>query len=181
MTWRCSTSTFAAMDRYLANLNPSLSLEGNGRGTHFYILPAVETISQDVRLDAEEREEISRLRSLLLGFTDTMTPNGGPGIATAFRYWQADHYRDLLEAGEFWTPKDLERADHRFTGSFDEYGRFKGVVRVYDQEPVEFVLPWSASGGMPTSCGPFSVDIGHIQGNQTTVRTFLQTSGPTSQ
>ena len=66
------------MDGFLAEISPDLSLEANGRGTHFYILPAVETLKQDVELDAKETEDISKLRRQLFGFTNTMTPEEIP-------------------------------------------------------------------------------------------------------
>ena len=155
------------MNAFLSEVSPDLSLEGNGRGTHFYILPAVETLQQDIEIDAKEGKEISKLRRQLFGFTNTMTPDDSPAIQTAFRYWRPDDSpRELLEAKEFWTPEDLDKGDHRFTGSFDEYGQFRGKVCIYDQEPVDFVLPWSGSRGRPTSCGPFKVDIGYLQGLQ---------------
>ena len=155
------------MNAFLSEVSPDLSLEENGRGTHFYILPAVETLQQDIEIDAKEGKEISKLRRQLFGFTNTMTPDDSPAIQTAFRCWRPDDSpRELLEAKEFWTPEDLDKGDHRFTGSFDEYGQFRGKVCIYDQEPVDFVLPWSGSRGRPTSCGPFKVDIGYLQGLQ---------------
>lgn len=153
--------------RFLEGPNNRLSLEGNGRGTHFYILPAVDTLEEDVRQDVKSGEEISYLRRMLMGFTDTMTPNSSPNIRSAFRFWPTDdHYENILEESEFWTPENLERADHRFVGRFDEYGNFHGKVRIYDQKPIEYELPWTKSQGKLIECGPFSVDIGHIQGRQ---------------
>ena len=155
------------MNGFLSEVSPDLSLEGNGRGTHFFILPAVDTLQQDIEIDAKDTEDISKLRRQLFGFANTMTPDDNPAIQTAFRFWHPDDSsRELLEPKEFWTPEDIDKADHRFTGFFDEYGQFRGKVRIYDQEPVNFILPWQGSKGQPTSCGPFRVDIGHLQGAQ---------------
>ncbi len=99
----------------------------------------MDTVKQDIEFDAKEKENISKLRRQLFGFTNTMTPDDNPAIQTAFRYWRPeDSSREILEAKEFWTPEDMDKADHRFTGFFDEYGQFRGKVRIYDQEPVDF-------------------------------------------
>ena len=66
------------MNGFLSEVSPDLSLEGNGRGTHFYILPAVDTLQQDIEIDAKETEDISKLRRQLFGFTNTMTPGDSP-------------------------------------------------------------------------------------------------------
>ncbi len=153
---------------FLTKINNRLGLDADGRGTHFYIKPTVETLKEDIRLDAEEKEEISRLRRLLLGFSDTMTSEDVPTMRTAFRYWQPDDSssKDIIDAPEFWEPEDLERADHHFTGSFDEFGQFQGTVRVFDHKPTEYVLPSLSSKGEPTACGRFRVDIAYLQGRQ---------------
>ncbi|MCL4554411.1 MAG: hypothetical protein M1565_04685, partial [Actinobacteria bacterium] len=164
---RFDAETLLDTARFLAKQGARLSLEGDGRGAHFFVWPAVETLAQDISADDGETDEISRLRRLLLGFTDTMTDRGSPPIQGAFRYWKTDQvWKDYLDRGDFWTPEDLEKMDHRLAGDFDEYGRFHGFVRVYDQKPVEYLLPWTGSGGRRTECGRFSVDIGHLQGKQ---------------
>ena len=140
------------MNGFLSGISPDLSLEGNGRGTHFYILPAVETLKQDIELDAKETEDISKLRRQLFGFTNTMTSRRWSRHSDRISLLAIDDSsREILEAKDFWTPEDLDKADHRFTGSFDEYGLFRGDVRVFDQEPVDFVLPWPESRGKPDS------------------------------
>lgn len=152
---------------FLADRGSGLTLKGDGRGTHFFVWPTVDTLAQDILADDEETGDISRLRRLLLGFTDTMTGGNSSAIRAAFRYWKSDDVcNDYLDRSEFWKPEDLEKMDHRLTGGFDEYGQFRGRVRIYDQKPVEYTLPWPGAKGQRTECGPFTVDIGHLQGAQ---------------
>lgn len=151
------------MSRFLGEL----SLDRNGRGTHFYIKPTTVTLLDDIQIDRTGKD-ISRLRKLLLGFANTMTPNSPElVIETAFRYWVDDQNSvDLLESGEFFTPEEFEMADHHFQGEFDEFGRYSGTVTVYGKESYEYVLPWEKSGGKPTLCGPFKINVAYVQGVQ---------------
>lgn len=143
--------------------DPSLTLEGHG--THFYILPAIETLAEDMAIDVKG-DEISRLKKLLLGFTNTMTPRHKPApIDTAFRYWETDeHDIDIIRDGEFFTPSEFTSADHHIEGQFDEFGQFQGKVTIYNQKPVQHIVSWPKSSRKVTRCGPFSINLAYVQG-----------------
>lgn len=140
------------------------SLQGDGHGTHFYILPSSEDLMVDVETDLTGK--VSDLRKLLLGFTNTMVPvNLPPPIVAEFRYWRTDEQcYELIGPREFLTPEDFAIADHHIEGEFDKFGHFKGTVVVYDQEPIEHVVAWPNASGKLTSCGPFKVSIAYVQG-----------------
>lgn len=134
-----------------------------GYGTHFYILPASENLSADLDIDLQG-QSISRLRKLLLGFGNTLTPNSEQLIATAFRYWSTDEYStDIISDREFFNPEDLDLADHHIEGAFDEYGQFTGTVSVYG-EPIRHVIPWPQARGRQVSCGPFRINVAYVPG-----------------
>src|SRR6185295_8243197 len=101
------------------------------RGTHFLILPADDVLEAD--LDTGNSADASSLEKLLVGFTDSMTPNHpSPVISTAFR----DHTTDegyVERAGEdrFFLPSEFANADHYIYGWFDQHGQFLGRVSVY--------------------------------------------------
>lgn len=159
------------LDKFHVNLRETAGfldgpgLLGEGHGTHFYILPASENLLADVETDLKGTE-VSDLRKLLLGFTNTMTPSSPPTPITAeFRYWRTDEqYDELVGPREFLTPEEFEMADHHISGEFDEFGQFKGVVTAYDEEPVEHVIPWPKSAGTRTACGPFRINMAYVQG-----------------
>lgn len=153
---------------YLSKLDSALTFENDGRGTHFFISPVVDTLKEDIELDARETGKISTLSRQMVGFADTMTPDNRPAIVASFRYWQNSQYpkNDILNESEFWSPEDLDRADIRISGKFDKYGRFRGHVQAYRNEPIVYELPWSKSQGKETSCGPFSIELGYIAGRQ---------------
>ena len=143
-----------------------LSLAENQNGTHFYIAPSNETILADIK--SEKNTRTKEFSKCLLGFCNsTFWEDGPPPIKTAFRFWSTDNsYEDLIASNEFFTKKDLSLSDQFVSGEIDEYGQFKGTVRVYDRNYSDHVISWKEGGGKPTACGPFKVEFGYLQGFQ---------------
>ncbi|MBW2647872.1 MAG: hypothetical protein JRE23_17215, partial [Deltaproteobacteria bacterium] len=143
-----------------------LSLADNKSGTHFYVAPANETILADIR--TEQGAHTKEFSKCLLGFCNsTFAVDGPPPVETAFRFWPMDsRCEDLIGSNEFFTKDDLALSDQFVSGEIDEYGQFRGMVRVYDQEYPDHIISWKDSGGKPTACGPFRVEFGHLHGNQ---------------
>ena len=143
-----------------------LSLSAGKSGTHYYIVPAYETILADIEI--EKKTETKEFSKCLLGFCNlTFTMDDPPLIQTSFRFWSTDTaYEDLIASSEFFTKDDLTNADQFVSGIVDEYGQFSGMVRVYDQEYKNHIITWKEGGGKPTACGPFQVEFGYLQGNQ---------------
>ncbi len=139
-------------------------LTGDGFGTHFYIQPADESLSADI--DSEDDETASGLRKMLLGFTNTMTPDHSlPEITTAFRDHKTDVLTDdLISEGEFWIPSEFTQADHHIQGTFDEFGQFQGQIAVYGKAPTKYVVPWIPAKGNLTECGSFKLNLAYVQG-----------------
>ncbi|MDK2835046.1 MAG: hypothetical protein PWP63_2133, partial [Methanolobus sp.] len=157
----------AEIDAYLKNLSlsGSLSLSGNGQGTHFIIYPADNLLQ--VSIDGDPNSgKASPLLKMLLGFTNTMVPGADlPAIHASFRDHKTDDfYVDLISDHEFFTPKEFEMADHHIQGEFDEYGQFKGAIKIYGEEEFEHVVPWQGSKGKNTLCGPFKINVAYVQG-----------------
>ena len=143
-----------------------LSLADYKSGTHFHIAPADDTILADIRSEQEDRtKEFSKC---LLGFCNwTFTLENPLPLETTFRYWRTDTtYEDLIGPNEFFTKEDLALSDQFVSGNIDEYGQFRGMVRVYDQEFPDHIVSWKDGGGKPTACGPFRLEFGYLQGNQ---------------
>jgi signal transduction histidine kinase len=151
----------AELDRVLTG--PSLV---DGAGTHFFIRPADHLIVKD--LEARERGEPSDLLKLLIGFTNTMTPDHPPPVLNVeFRDHASEvDYENVVAETAFFTPAEFERADQRIQGTFDETGQFHGLLRQFDRDPVELVIPLPGARGQATACGPFTVDVAYQQGEQ---------------
>ncbi len=142
---------------------PSLAKEGTG--THFYIMPADSSLAAAID-ERPDQDSAPALKKMLLGFTNTMTPNHPPAqIWTAFRDHRSDDASEELIGEEgFFTPEEFENADHHIEGRFDEYGQFLGSVTVYGEETKDHVVAWDASKGHKTECGPFRINVAYVQG-----------------
>lgn len=143
-----------------------LTLSEYNSGTHFYIAPADDTILSDIR--SEQQSRTKEFSKSLLGFcNNTFAIESPPPLKTAFRFWPTDNaFDDLIGSNEFFTKQDLEISDHFISGEFDEYGQFRGLVRIYDQENTNHVVSWIEGGGKRTECGPFRVEFGYLQGSK---------------
>ncbi|MCD6297472.1 MAG: ATP-binding protein [Deltaproteobacteria bacterium] len=143
-----------------------LSLADHKNGTHFYIAPANDTILADIR--AEQEGKTKEFSKCLLGFCNlTFAEDGPPLLETAFRFWPTDsRSEDLIGPNEFFSKDDLALSDQFVSGEIDEYGQFRGMVRVYDKEHPDHIISWKDGGGKLTACGPFRVEFGYLQGNQ---------------
>ncbi|MBN4077110.1 ATP-binding protein, partial [Mariprofundus ferrooxydans] len=143
-----------------------LSLKGEGSGTHFLISPANEEIQAEIA--RERQSKTKEFSKCLLGFCNsTFTTDTPPPMETAFRYWPSDMaHEELIGPGEFFTRHDLECADQYICGEINEYGQFKGTVRVYEKEYENHVISWDRGAGKETLCGPFNIEFGYLQGNR---------------
>lgn len=150
----------------LTDFLEGISLKGDGVGTHFLITPANEEIRAEI--ERERRSKTKEFSKCLLGFCNsTFATNTPPPIETAFRYWPTDIiYEDLIGPGEFFTKHDLECADQYICGDINEYGQFKGNVRVYEKEYANHIISWNNGAGKETLCGPFKIEFGYLQGNK---------------
>lgn len=154
------------IDSYLRD--PSLS--GEGCGTHFIIKPASTLLTDDIDGDPTASKvaalkKATPLKKALLGFSNTMTPESGSVIHTAFRDHKSDEVADdLIGEEEFFTPEEFQNADHRISGKFDEFGQFQGEVSIYGETTPDHVIAWSGGRGVPTNCGPFSIDFAAFEG-----------------
>lgn len=154
-----------------AELDASLgapSVHGTSHGTHFFVLPTTRIINHDIDGDGEKDKEATPLQKSLLGFANTMTPEGGaPPIRTAFRNWIDDAtYTEPVGQSEFFTPDDFNRADHRISGTFDASGRFSGTVTVYGEKRQKYSLPAKDTPSEFAACGPFSFEAAVVQGKR---------------
>ena len=158
-------SSFHVDPRYLDTLLGSPSLSGIGTGTHFYVMPADQSVTAviDEKTDADGT---TALKKMLLGFTNTMTPDHPkPQITASFRDHRTDdNSEELIDEQSFFTPDDFLNADHHILGTFDKYGQFKGTVSVYGEDYPDHVVAWDGAQGKPTDCGPFSISVAYVQG-----------------
>lgn len=145
-----------------------LSLSGEGTGTHFLIGPANSVIKLELR--AEDRGQDFSFRKQLLGFYDQVFGNRNIApLSTSFMRWLpgspvGEEY--LLPETFFTVDELLTSSDHYLAGTVDDFGQFKGCLRVYEKEYSDLVIAWPGSRGKKTGCGEFQVLFGYLQGAQ---------------
>ena len=161
-------SEVEAFDIDPANLQAELgapSLNEQGTGTQFFIMP-VDRIMEDDIDERVDENKATKFEKHLLGFTNTMTPEFSvPPIVARFRDYP-DEGAPIERIGDnaFFTPEEYKQVDHHIYGRFDEYGQFRGTVGIYQTKPDQYVLNWHEGDGQKTLCGPFDFSVAVIQG-----------------
>lgn len=141
------------------------TLDGEGHGTHFIILPTEEILCDDI--DGRSTDDTAPpLIKMLIGFTNTMTSTGtNLPIQARFRDHKGNGtFSERIAGSEFFTPNEFQQADHHISGEFDEYGQFHGSVQVYGKKPRKYILPSPKIPQKPLQCGPFKIEFAYVQG-----------------
>ncbi len=156
------------LDQFFASRDSDpLSLMATGTGTHFLIGPSNPVIK--IEIDSELKNGDYGFRRQILGFCDsnTFSEEAADVIKTSFRRWLPGDLtgEDLLDADTFFTREELlEKSDHLLIGAVDEYGQFKGSLKVYDQKYENVIIPWSDNHGNLTKNGAFKISFGILMG-----------------
>lgn len=158
----------ASLDQFFTSRDSRpLSLMEDGTGTHFFIGPSNPVIK--IEIDSELKNNDYSFRRQLLGFCDanTFSEESTDAIKTSFRRWLPGDLtgEDLLDADTFFTRNELLRkSDHLLTGTVDDYGQFKGSLRVYNEKYENVIVPWPGNHGNLTRCGTFKISFGVLMG-----------------
>ena len=157
------------------NINPeslnrklvgNFEFSGEKGGTFFYISPVNETLIFDIEGDGDPKEA-TKIEKMLMGFHNTMTPNHPkPVIDISFRDYRGEEgiYYDLIDKEQFFTPDEFELADHHFQGTFDEFGQFRGMIKIYGEKTYDHIVNWQENNFRETNCGAFSINLAYLQG-----------------
>lgn len=172
------------INNFKSNLDEIYSVIGGNTairkgGTHFFISPVSESLIPDIEGDGDSNEA-TKMEKMLMGFHNTMTPDHPtPTINIAFRDYRYDDgtFVSLLEEKQFFTPEEFEIADHHFEGQFDEFGQFKGTIRIYGEKTFDHVINWRDNHYRETDCGPFSINLAYLQGELKSSRLDVENYG----
>lgn len=135
-------------------------------GTHFLIRPTNAELYLDLAVSSLADDVANPLQRFLLGFGNTMSARGAapPIVAEFWEHRKDGSKEDLIGPYSFFTPDEFNSADHHIEGEFDEYGAFKGKVRIYDSVEHEYTLAPPDEIVGKTECGPFSLVFAYVQG-----------------
>ncbi len=127
----------------------------------------VSSVSEDLaaEIGMPGSKETSLFERALHGFTDSWFGDAStPDFAVDF----VDHRgggdsESLLQPNDFFETVDFEQADHHIHGVFDEDGDFIGTIRIFDEEAAD--LHVRCPDSLRPRCGPFTFELGVVQGN----------------
>lgn len=161
--------SFDVNPRILDESLPSIHKLNTHSGTQFYISPVSDMLPSDIEGDSsfDSAKEATKIEKILMGFHNTMTPNHpAPTVQISFRDYRKgdDSFVDIINEDQFFTPDEFELADHHFIGDFDEFGQFKGQIKIYGEKTYNHVVTWRDNNFRQTSCGPFSINLAYLQG-----------------
>lgn len=145
------------------------ALDERPYGTHFIIRPTSAELSLDLSLNklmSGADLGATPLERYLLGFGNTMRGGASapPIIAEFWDHASDGSSEDLIGPLSFFTPDEFESADHHIEGGFDEFGVFRGKVRIYDTVEHDYVLAPPNDFRGKTDCGRFDLNFAYIQG-----------------
>lgn len=156
------------------------TLDARPYGTHFIIRPTSPELALDLsinKLMSGADLGVTPLERYLLGFGNTM--RGGisapPIIAEFWHHRRDGSAEDLIGPLSFFTPDEFVSADHHIEGAFDEFGVFRGKVRLYDTVEHDYTVAPPADFRGETDCGPFALNFAYIQGAARDTRMPLDT------
>ena len=159
-----------------SQLYGSYPMSSNNGGTHFYISPVYETLISDIEGDGSS-EDATKMEKMLMGFHNTMTPNHPkPVVDIAFRDYRSSDgsFVSIIDKEHFFTPDEFELADHHIQGEFDQYGQFKGTIRIYGEKSYDHIINWRDNNYRETECGPFKINLAYLQGELKSSRVDIE-------
>jgi signal transduction histidine kinase len=142
-------------------------LEKGCGGTFFYISPTDEILNSDID-ERKNPKEATKIEKMLMGFHNTMVPeHPKPALEIVFRDYKSNNnlYNDIIDMEHFFTVEDFEMADHHFKGRFDEYGQFKGMIKIYQEKSFDHIVNWTGNKFKQTNCGMFEINLAYMQGD----------------
>ena len=148
--------------------NESLNLENNLSGTHFYITPVDNILSELLKKGSFYSNDLNDLQKQLLGFSPIFLSDYKKEMDTSFWVYRKNELfpeRNILGENEFFSTQDYEKGDHHFEGEFDENGHFVGTVSIYGKT-MPYEISWRSAHGRKPRCGNFKIKIAYFQGKK---------------
>ena len=174
---KSSITSFQVDPRQLSlQLQQGFELTNGCGGTQFFISPVYDTIISDIEGDGNS-DEATKIEKMLMGFHNTMTPDHPfPVVDISFRDYKTNDgsFVSIIDKEHFFTTEEFELADHHFQGRFDEFGQFKGLVKIYGEKTYDHIVNWRDNSYRETECGPFKINLAYLQGELKSSRVDVQ-------
>jgi signal transduction histidine kinase len=136
-------------------------------GTALFMLGAHHELSvwlKSAHEDEEAKQVKQRLKDILTGFTDRLSP-----APIEFEYevlaYHGDIPRRILASSDVFDLSDFRQLEHSVDGAFDDAGVFRGIVKAFGEDLGERTIgpPRPLPSGKFERPGPFAFSIGTFE------------------
>lgn len=115
--------------------------------------------------DDQDIDTVEDIRTGLIGFYNEFKfNNDNKSLSTSFIIKDHTGERDFIGANSFFTLDDFKNSDHLIDGEFDEYGTFKGTVRIYNETVENYSFRPNRPSDQKSSYGRFKLKLGYVPG-----------------
>jgi signal transduction histidine kinase len=113
--------------------------------------------------DSADGTALYYLRTSLNGLFNTFKERTPP---CETRIWikSKEGAHDFISKGEFFSYSDFEKGDYLIDGEFDEYGEFKGSIRIFEKT-IRHKFSSHKQRDKKSSYGPFKIKLGYEEAN----------------
>lgn len=142
------------------------------KGTCFVVFNPIDQIKEisDKKFNTDKGNSGDEIKSNLIGFYNSFNISEkldqAPPIKTKFEIIDSEGRRDIIDKNDFFSAEDFEtgHSDHLIEGHFDEYGQFKGIIRIHKQELQQYSFSTNRPPQQKTPYGAFDIKVGYTQG-----------------
>lgn len=144
------------------------SFVGNdSHGTKFIVFDPIDQLlflKEHASPEEDNAETIEYIRSGLSGLSNVFKPEK-PVFNTSFLVCDSETPTDFINQREFFDHEDFKYADHLIDGYFDEFGEFKGDLKIYNKKVENHIFKPNRKR-IKTTFGPFEIKLGSIPGSE---------------
>lgn len=151
-------------------ITPLIDLN-NSHGTKFIIFEPEEQIEKLPNIDSQSEEDnendLDYVLKSISGFLNEFTENKLPLNVTFPIHKTIGHDYDFLQSKwKFFSPQDFNLGDILIDGEFNGVGQFKGSIKLYDDEPFEYIFSSSRKKDSRSDYGSFNLKLGYNMGRE---------------
>lgn len=115
--------------------------------------------------DDQDIETVEDIRTGLIGFYNEFKYNNdNKSLTTSFIIKDNTGERDFIGANAFFTLDDFNNCDHLIDGKFDEFGTFRGTIRIYNETIEDYTFRPNRPSDQKSSYGKFNLKLGYVPG-----------------
>jgi len=159
------------------NVNDLMGDDDSVHGTKFIIFEPHDQLSslkkwvnQQNNSDDQDIDTVNETRTGLIGFHNEFKYDVQDApVKTSFIIKDKTGERDFIGNNAFFSASDFNESDHLIEGRFDEFGTFKGTIRIYKEIITDYIFRPNKPENRKTTYGKFEFKIGYVPGKTQTI------------